>query len=116
MFHRAASVVLLAALALGWAWPVHARQDPIFPTAGRFVLSTAVGSKLLAQCSRSAPSGKTEFREPSASAITELEKALPRFLVTQKQRGVRIPPLSQSYNRQYVGFAKGGVRFIYGNF
>lgn len=117
MFHRsAASAIAVAALALACACPVQAWEDPLFPVEGRFVLSPAAGPKLLAQCSRDTPSGATEYWEPSAAEIAELEVALPRFLASQKQRGARIPPLSHSYNRQYVGFVKGGVRFIYGNF
>ena len=80
------------------------------------MLSPAAGPKLLAQCSRNTPSGITEYWEPSIAEIAELETKLPRFLVSYKHRGGRIPPLSHSYNRQYVGFVRGGVRFIYGNF
>lgn len=117
MFHKfAASVVLPVTLVLACASSAQAWEDPIFPVEGRFVLSPVAGSKLLAQCSRSAPNGATEYWEPTNSEITELERVLPRFLVSQRELGVRVPPLSHSYNRQYVGFVEGGQRFIYGNF
>lgn len=115
MFHRsAASVALLAVLT--WVCSAQAWQDPLFPVDGRFVLSPTAGPKLLTQCSRDTPKGASEYWEPSVSEVTELESALPRFLVSLKQRGARIPPLTHSYHRQYVGFVKDGVRFIYGSF
>jgi hypothetical protein len=80
-----------------------------------FVLSPASGAAgLLDQCSRRTPEPVEGFWTPSSRDITELETLLGNFLETDAA-AKSIRPLDQ-YHRQYVGFTKGGKRFIYGNF
>ncbi|MBL8511425.1 MAG: hypothetical protein JNM52_07250 [Betaproteobacteria bacterium] len=108
--------ILLATLTLEWVYPTQAQRDPLFPLEGRFALSHTAGPQILKQCSRDAPSGATAYWKPSVAEMTELEAALPDFLATLKQRGVPTPPMLRPYNRQYLGFIRNGVRFVYGNF
>ena len=79
-----------------------------------FVLAPAKGASLLQQCSRTAPQGVDAFWRPSAEDISELETLLEPFL-RANPTGRPLLPLQQ-YHRQYVGFTKGGKRYIYGNF
>lgn len=80
-----------------------------------FVLDPAKGgSKLLDQCSRRTPAGVDGFWTPSPQDIAQLESLLPAFL-TADASGKSVLPLER-YHRQYLGFLKGGKRFIYGNF
>ena len=79
-----------------------------------FVLAPAKGASLLQQCSRSTPQGVDGFWRPSSDDVSELETLLEPFLKTNLS-GRPLLPLQQ-YHRQYVGFTKGGKRYIYGNF
>jgi hypothetical protein len=54
------------------------------------------------------------FWTPSSQDVTALEALLEKFL-TSDASGKAVLPLDQ-YHRQYIGFIKGGKRFIYGNF
>ena len=69
------------------------------------------GPLLVQQCSRDSPRDAKDFFKPTPSQIVELEERLGPYL-----DGVRPDIHFQDYNRQYVGFMKSGVRYIYGNF
>jgi hypothetical protein len=85
----------------------------LFPSGKRFVLPVALASSLLSQCSRPTPEGATNFFEPTQAELDELETRLPAYL----DSGVsgEFPPRMQ-YHRQYIGFVKGGARYVYGSF
>lgn len=73
--------------------------------------SPDMGPLLLQQCSRDSPRDVKDFFKATTSQISELEERLGPYLDS-----VRPDIHFQDYNRQYVGFTKNGVRFIYGNF
>jgi hypothetical protein len=79
-----------------------------------FVLSPTLGSALLKQCSRPTPQNIEGFWVPTEQNIARLEQLLVPFL-TSISGGKSALPL-EHYHRQYVGFIKGGKRYIYGNF
>jgi hypothetical protein len=85
-----------------------------FPEGLRFVLPAANAAPLLLQCSRPAPQGATSYWEPSEAEIVELERALVEYL--DQLTGAERPPLGLTYHRQYIGFARNGIKLIYGNF
>ena len=114
MFHKSRSVFFLPALLASYT-PVLAAARLSFPDAGKFILSSSFGPQLLKQCSRSAPEGAKDFWQPTAAEISELERLLILNLDARVKRGAGVPP-NGNYHRQYVGFTKGRVRFIYGNF
>ena len=82
----------------------------------RFIFGPSIGASLLHQCSRSAPAGIKEFWEPSAEQISVLEQKLLPYLAERAKTGASVPAQGVAYHRQYVGFVRGGVRLIYGNF
>jgi hypothetical protein len=86
-----------------------------FSGGGRFALPARVGPALLKQCSRQAPEGATDFWQPSIAELDELERLLFMNLAFREKKGAGLPPKA-TYHRQYVGFKKGKVRYIYGNF
>jgi hypothetical protein len=79
-----------------------------------FVLPANEGAPLLAQCSRSAPNNVEAYWIVQQSQIKELEKRLELFLRSSKVGSSALP--IKRFSRQYVGFVKGGKRYIYGNF
>jgi hypothetical protein len=79
-----------------------------------FVLAPAKGAALLQQCSRGTPQGVDGFWMPSSQDVSELEGLLQPFLETNPSARPLLP--LEQYHRQYVGFTKGGKRYIYGNF
>lgn len=117
---RLGKMALIIALAMGLI-SAAAPQSYNFPPAGRFILPTSLGKGLLQQCSRPAPTGVTEFWQPSTEGVDELEASLAKYLEQRDKAGKSGPPKG-SYHRQYVGFVTGarsvypGERFIYVNF
>jgi hypothetical protein len=117
---RLGKMALIIALAMGLTSAADS-QSYSFPPAGRFILPTPLGKGLLQQCSRSAPTGVTEFWQPSTKEVDELESLLSKYLEQREKAGKSVPPKG-SYHRQYVGFVTGarsvhpGERFIYANF
>ena len=93
-----------------------AGQPYTFVPSGRFVLRASSARQIFRQCSRQAPSAKSELWEPSAEDLDGLEALLPRYLDERERTGKANPPKSIAYHRQYVGFVDHGERFIYGNF
>ena len=91
-------------------------QSYNLPPSGRFVLPSSAARDVFHQCSRQAPSSKTEIWEPSAKQIDELESSLSSYLTGLEKVRKEIPPRKVSYHRQYVGFTRDGERYIYGNF
>lgn len=79
-----------------------------------FVLPVNEGTALLQQCSRSTPSNVEVFWVVQQPQINELEKRLELFL-RSSTGGTSALPIKR-FHRQYVGFIKGGKRYIYGNF
>jgi len=64
----------------------------------------------------------TEYWQPSAKEVDELEVSLAKYLEQREKAGKPNPPTDATYHRQYVGFVStaGSIhhseRFIYGNF
>ncbi len=114
MFYKTRSLLLLFFVLASHTFAL-ASSGISFPESGKFVLSPTTGPQLFKQCSRSAPEGVVDFWQPSAVEITELELLLVGNLEAREKRSARVPP-SGSYNRQYLGFTKNRVRFVYGNF
>ena len=83
---------------------------------GRFLLHGPKAGEIFEQCSRAAPSPKSELWEPSGKDLDELEASLVKYLSERESAGKTVPPKSTKYHRQYVGFVRDGERFIYGNF
>jgi hypothetical protein len=97
-------------------------QSVKLPASGRFILPVSKGKSLLAQCSRLAPEHVSQFWEPSADDIDELEIALQKYLESRAKAGKPVPPKNVMFHRQYIGFMKRAGSdpqeelFIYGNF
>ena len=114
MFHKSRSLLFLLFFVAIHSFALGSPRIS-FPDAGKFVLSPTTGQLLFKQCSRSAPEGVVDFWKPSVAEIIELERLLVGNLEAREKSGARIPP-NGTYNRQYIGFTKNRVRFIYGNF
>jgi hypothetical protein len=116
---RMVKVAFTIALAMGLI-SATAPQSYNFPPTGRFMLPTSLGKGLLRQCSRSTPTGVTEFWQPSTNEVDELEASLAKYLEQREKAGKTVPPKG-SYHRQYIGFVTGprsvnpAERFIYAN-
>jgi hypothetical protein len=117
---RPGKMALIITLAMGLI-SAAAPQSYNLPPAGQFILPTSLGKGLLQQCSRPAPTGVTEFWQPSTKEVDELEASLAKYLEQHEKAGKSVPPKG-SYHRQYVGFVAGArsvhraERFIYANF
>ena len=74
------------------------------------ILPVSQGPALIRQCSRGAPSGVSEFWEPSISQILAIEQRLPEFL-----RSTSHSIKASDYLRQYVGVVSHGRKLIYLN-
>lgn len=114
MFYKLRSLLLFPIMLLGQT-SIFASTNFSFPDSGKFALTAKSGPPLFKQCSRSAPERIVEFWQPSAAEINELERLLIGNLAAREKRGTAIPP-SSSYHRQYIGFTKNKIRFIYGNY
>ena len=114
MFHKLRSLLLLLIVLTGQT-TVLASVRFSFPDPGKFALPAKSGPPLFKQCSRSAPERIVEFWQPSTDEINELERLLIGNLAAREKRGTALPP-NGSYHRQYIGFTKNKVRFIYGNY
>lgn len=80
------------------------------------IFDAKVGKDLFAQCSRSAPSA-ADYWTPGPADIARLEAALPAALPPATNwRGRILSNAPKGWLRQYIGFLRGGRRFIYGNF
>jgi hypothetical protein len=108
------SLICVIVLAMSPAFASGA-QGFSFPDGGRFILPPSVGTEVLKQCSRPAPTNIAKFWQPSVSEVEELERALPKFLTEREKSGAQVPPKDAAYHRQYVGFIENGERFIYAN-
>lgn len=95
---------------------VAAGQSYTLSPSGRFVLRPLAARKIFQQCSRPAPSARSQLWEPSTKDIDDLELSLTKYLDERGKTGKPNPPKSTRYRRQYVGFLRKGERFIYGNF
>jgi hypothetical protein len=93
-----------------------ADQSYTFPSTGRFLLHGSKANEIFRQCSREAPSAKSELWVPSENDINELETSLAKYLDDRLQAGKVNPPKESKYHRQYVGFIRNGERYVYGNF
>jgi len=93
-----------------------AGQSSPFASTGRFLLHPPAARQIFHQCSRSAPSAKSDLWAPSAKDIDELEALLAKYLDKRGTTGKTVPPKRIKYHRQYVGFIRNGERYIYGNF
>jgi hypothetical protein len=83
---------------------------------GGYLVAHEKADEIFRQCSRGAPEHDSELWTPSRIQIAELELALPKYLANRNGLGKSTPPKSVAYVRQYVGFARSGVRLIYANF
>jgi len=95
-----------------------------------FILPAAKAPAALHQCTRDTPQGVEGFWTPSTSQIAALERNLATFIETRpsERHGIVFAPRAlpsdghhtvvalDQYRRQYVGFIKGGKRYVYGNF
>lgn len=92
---------------------VLAASDPVILEPGKaFVLdATKAEESILRQCSRPAPEAVNEFWHPAEKDIQALETALTSYLA-----GAKSLPSPGVYHRQYTGYKKAGIRYIYGNF
>jgi hypothetical protein len=104
---------LVVMLAVG---SLAAAQSSSFDPSGRFLLHPPAAGKIFEQCSRSAPSAKSELWEPSAKDLDDLEASLAKYLDQREKAGKTVPPKETKYHRQYVGFIRNRERYIYGNF
>ena len=93
-----------------------AGQSSPFASSGRFLLHPPAARQIFHQCSRSAPSAKSDLWAPSTKDIDELEALLAKYLDKRGTTGKTVPPKRIKYHRQYVGFIRNGERYIYGNF
>lgn len=84
--------------------------------ADAVVLPAAAMPTILRQCSRQSPAAGEGSWEPSAAEIVALEAAATAALRARQEPNdpdwSRFP---DDWRRQYVGFVRGGRRFIYGN-
>lgn len=92
-----------------------AGQSYTLPSSGRILLHGSAARKIFDQCSRTAPSAKSDLWQPSTKDLDELESLLTKYLGDRETSGKTVPPKA-TYHRQYVGFIKNGERYIYGNF
>lgn len=76
------------------------------------ILSGPDCRKVFDQMSRHSPDAREGFWTPAPEQIKALWQALPAFVAGQTEHILQ--PL-ETYHRQYVGFLRGGHRFIYLN-
>ena len=86
------------------------------PTDGAHVLPLEHARAVFVQCARAAPEPEAALWVPSKQDVLALELALRAYLASRRASGLRVPPESQRYHRQYVGFSRSGTRLIYGNY
>jgi hypothetical protein len=101
-------VLLLLLIGLVYATTCGARDRQIF------VLTPTAGPNLLGQCSRPEPQNDGGFWAPTSAQIADLESHLRAFLASTPKAATLFD--LDRYHRQYLGFLRGGKRFIYGNF
>jgi hypothetical protein len=101
-------MLALVSLAGGQSFP--------FTSSGRFLLHPPAARQIFRQCSRSAPSAKSDLWAPSTKDLDDLEILLPKYLDQRATAGEAVPPKGTKYHRQYVGFIRNGERYVYGNF
>lgn len=53
---------------------------------------------------------------PTAAQVAALEQALPAYFAAAKAHPSRLPSSKHVYRRHYMGFTKGGKRYIFGSF
>ena len=104
---RPAIFIILAGLLLGTS--LYA-QEPLDDHS--VILSGSDCQKVFDQMSRRAPKVQEGVRTPTAEQVKALWKALPAF-VAGPPKLLRNP--LDGFYRQYVGFVRGGRRFIYLN-
>lgn len=99
------------------ALPLLLAAPLLLATSVAIMPGTAV-PEMLHQCSRPVPVAGAGRWRPDAAAIARLEAALPAALGADPL-GRTLPVargLSSAWGRQYVGFIRGGRRYLYGNF
>jgi hypothetical protein len=82
------------------------------------VLPAETAATMLRQCSRSTPPPGERGWQPEAADIIAFERFLPEALA-ERRRTSETPDWANDrggWRRQYVGYWRGGRRFIYGNF
>ena len=82
------------------------------------VLPIEAVDPMLRQCSRATPQPGEGRWQPEAADIIAFERALPAALA-ERRRTAETPDWANDrggWRRQYVGYWRGGRRFIYGNF
>ena len=77
------------------------------------VLPESLGPEMMRQCSRNTPDHIQRFWTPGNADIVIMEDRLKAY---EKYHHVELQLQLARSHRQYVGFIKGGRRFIYGNF
>src|SRR3954467_11090788 len=87
-------------------------QSYNLPSSGRFIASSLWAREVFNQCSRSAPSPRVDFWEPTIAEIDGVERSLAAYLADLDKAGKQTPPKKVSYHRQYVGFIRNGERYI----
>ena len=117
MKFRFVSVVLLATCA-AFAQPneppiFRAPLQPVTPSKRGVVFKSNIARDFGSQCSRSSPTGWWTSVAPSKNEIVRVEKALPRFMASQKKR--RWNGRFGSYHYQYGALVRGKKRLIYLN-
>lgn len=95
---------------------VHAAESFMFPPAGKFVLPPAAAPEMFKQCARAMPTDTGGYWAPSLPQIETLERSLKGFLAERERARAAVPLKGARYHRQYVGFTRKGVKYIYGNF
>jgi len=89
---------------------------PVSTGPSYVIFDAKTGRDLFVQCSRSAPT-PADYWTPGPADIAKLESALPAALPpVSNWRGKVLSNAPKGWLRQYVGFLRGGRRFIYGNF
>ena len=102
-------------VALATTPPAHASK-PASAESSYVIFDAKLGKNLFLQCSRSTPTA-ANYWTPGPADIAKLESALPAALPpVSNWRGKVLSNAPQGWLRQYVGFLRGGRRFIYGNF
>ena len=116
------SLFLVAALALAGCRAGAQERAAILP-ADAAVLPSSMASQMLHQCSRATPQPGEAAWQPGAGDIAALEQALPAALHARPETRAPLYPTDRNWarvplgwQRQYVGLARGGRRYVYGNY
>jgi hypothetical protein len=112
---HALRLLVPAVLAVGFTVTAAQAQPMLLEVSPRRI-HVKEGKHLLRPCSRFAPAADGAFWQPTAEQIGTLQAALPAYVQTRRDSGLRVPPATVSYRGQYIGFTRAGVPLIYGDF